>query len=59
MRKMLDNGHRIVTQATAILAAEAFMPAELFKTLLYFAQCVPVLKEHAHNGSGEQKFGAK
>jgi hypothetical protein len=34
---MLDDGHRVIAEAKAILSAKAFMPAEVFKTLLYSA----------------------
>jgi chromosome segregation ATPase len=37
LHKMLDDGHRVIAQAKAILAAKAFVPAEVFKTLLHSA----------------------
>ena len=37
LHKMLDDGHHVIAEAKAILAAKAFMPADVFKTLLYSA----------------------
>ena len=33
--KMLDDGHRVIAEAKAILAAKAIMPADVYKTLLH------------------------
>ena len=35
MRKMLDDGHVVIAQATAILAARGIMPAGMYKTVLH------------------------
>jgi hypothetical protein len=33
--KMLDDGHRVIAQAKMILAAKAFVPADVYKTVLH------------------------
>ena len=33
--KMLDDGHRVIAEAKAILATKAIMPADVYKTLLH------------------------
>ena len=37
MRKNILDSHHVIAEAKAILAVKAFMPAEVFKTLLYSA----------------------
>jgi hypothetical protein len=37
MRKKFEDGHRVIAEAKAILAAKAIMPADVFKTVLHSA----------------------